>query len=81
MAAHLIATVLELALGGPPAQWLYFPDRPERIAAPVIFSVGEELGWRGFAWPLKMRLRGAAAVASGAAPAGLEAGSSRELSR
>jgi uncharacterized protein len=48
---HLPATLLEVALGGHPAQWFYPPVLPEHIAALVIFSVGEEFGWRGFAYP------------------------------
>ena len=48
---HLPATLLEVALDGEPAQFFYFPKAPERIAALVFFSVGEEFGWRGFAYP------------------------------
>lgn len=50
-ALHLVATTLEVALGGQPAQWFYPPVRPEHCAALVMFSVGEELGWRGYAYP------------------------------
>jgi len=48
---HLPATLLEVALGGEPAQWFYPPVKPEHVAALVLFSVGEEFGWRGFAHP------------------------------
>lgn len=48
---HLPATALEVALGGEPAQWFYPPVLPEHVAALVMFSVGEELGWRGYAYP------------------------------
>ena len=48
---HVPATLLEVALGGSPAQWFYPPEKPEQIAALVVFSVGEEFGWRGFAYP------------------------------
>ena len=48
---HLPATLLEVALGGAPAQWFYPPVKPEHIAALVLFSIGEEFGWRGFAHP------------------------------
>jgi membrane protease YdiL (CAAX protease family) len=40
-----------VALGGHPAQWFYLPERPEHVAAMVFFSLGEEFGWRGFAYP------------------------------
>jgi uncharacterized protein len=50
-ASHLLGTMLEVALGGQPAQWFYPPTKPEHIAAIVMFSVGEEFGWRGFAYP------------------------------
>lgn len=51
MALHTVANLIEVALGGHPAQWIYPPDKPEYIAALVFFSVGEEFGWRGFAHP------------------------------
>jgi membrane protease YdiL (CAAX protease family) len=50
-ALHLVATALEVALGGTPAHWFYPPVRPEHVVALVFFSVGEEFGWRGFAYP------------------------------
>lgn len=51
-ALHLVANVLEVALGGAPSQWFYPPNSREAIAALVFFSIGEEFGWRGFAQPL-----------------------------
>jgi membrane protease YdiL (CAAX protease family) len=51
MAVQLPATLIEVALGGHPAQWFYPPVRPEHVAALVMFSFGEEFGWRGFAYP------------------------------
>lgn len=48
---HLVATVVEVALGGHPAHWFYPPASPERMAALVVFPLGEEFGWRGFAHP------------------------------
>lgn len=50
-AIHLPATLIEVALGGRPERWFYYPNKPEFVAAMVVFSVGEELGWRGFAYP------------------------------
>ncbi|MDP9036231.1 MAG: CPBP family glutamic-type intramembrane protease [Myxococcota bacterium] len=51
MAVQFPATPIELALGGHPAHWLYPPVRPEHFAALVMFPLGKELGWRGFAYP------------------------------
>jgi membrane protease YdiL (CAAX protease family) len=51
MAVHLVATLVEVGLGGRPARWFYPPVRPEHWAALVMFSVFEEFGWRGFAYP------------------------------
>lgn len=48
---HLLATLLYVAFGGEPTQWFYPPVRPEHFAALVMFSVFEEFGWRGFAYP------------------------------
>jgi membrane protease YdiL (CAAX protease family) len=48
---QLVATLIEVALGGHPAHWFYPPQRPEHFAALVMFSFGEEFGWRGFAYP------------------------------
>jgi membrane protease YdiL (CAAX protease family) len=57
-ALHLVATALEVLLGGEPAHWFYPPALPEHWAALVIFSLGEELGWRGFAYPRVARWLG-----------------------
>jgi membrane protease YdiL (CAAX protease family) len=51
MAVHLVATALSLAAGDHPLQWLHPPAAPERVAALVVFPIGEEFGWRGFAYP------------------------------
>jgi membrane protease YdiL (CAAX protease family) len=51
LAVHLPATWTEVALGGRPAHWFYPPLRPEHFAALVMFPLGEEFGWRGFAYP------------------------------
>ncbi len=50
-AVHLAATSLYVALGARPAQWFYPPAAPEQWAALVVFPLGEEFGWRGFAHP------------------------------
>lgn len=54
-AIHAPATLVELGLGGQPAHWFYPPTQPEHVAALVMFSVGEEFGWRGFAYPRLVR--------------------------
>jgi membrane protease YdiL (CAAX protease family) len=51
VAVQFPATVVEVALGGHPAHWFYPPVRPEHFAALVMFPLGEEFGWRGFAYP------------------------------
>jgi membrane protease YdiL (CAAX protease family) len=48
---HLAATALFAAVGGRPAQWFHPPGTPEALAALVVFPLGEEFGWRGFAHP------------------------------
>jgi membrane protease YdiL (CAAX protease family) len=58
LSLHLVATLLEVALGGEPAAWLYPPVKPEHFAALVMFSFGEEFGWRGFAYPRLLRRHG-----------------------
>jgi uncharacterized protein len=51
LAIHLLATALYAACGGQPAAWLHPPARPEAFAALIVFPLGEEFGWRGFAYP------------------------------
>ena len=48
---HLIATALFVAIGGHPDRWFHPPNGPEAFAALVVFPLGEEFGWRGFAHP------------------------------
>ncbi|HVW30874.1 MAG TPA: CPBP family intramembrane glutamic endopeptidase [Polyangiaceae bacterium] len=48
---HTIATALYAALGGHPSAWIHPPSTPEQLAALVVFPLGEEFGWRGFAYP------------------------------
>lgn len=54
MAAHLVATALAFVVGGKPTRWFHPPQTSEQIAALVVFSLGEEFGWRGFAHPRMM---------------------------
>ena len=48
---HLVSTALFAAIGGRPTQWFYPPDTPALFAALIVFPLGEEFGWRGFAHP------------------------------
>lgn len=48
-AVHALATALDVAIGGHPAQWFHPPVTPEQVAALAVFPLGEEFGWRGFA--------------------------------
>lgn len=50
-AIHVAATALFAASGGQPARWLHSPATPEAFAALLVFPIGEEFGWRGFAHP------------------------------
>jgi membrane protease YdiL (CAAX protease family) len=51
VAIHLAATALFVAFGGQPARWFHPPANAEALAALVVFPIGEEFGWRGFAYP------------------------------
>ncbi|HEY2734331.1 MAG TPA: CPBP family intramembrane glutamic endopeptidase [Polyangiales bacterium] len=54
---HLLATLALAALGKHPAHWFHPPATAEAWAALVVFPLGEEFGWRGFAYaPLVRRL-------------------------
>jgi membrane protease YdiL (CAAX protease family) len=48
---HAVATGLYAALGGHPSRWFHPPVAPEQLAALLVFPLGEEFGWRGFAHP------------------------------
>jgi len=48
---HTLARLAFMALGGHPARWLDPPATAEAAAALVVFPLGEEFGWRGFAHP------------------------------
>jgi uncharacterized protein len=53
-----IAVAIDALLGGAPSQWFYPPTTPEQIAALVVFPLGEEFGWRGFAHPRAVARQG-----------------------
>jgi membrane protease YdiL (CAAX protease family) len=57
-AIHLVAAGLCVATGGHPPQWFYPPAAPEQWAALVVFPLGEEFGWRGFAHPRMVERHG-----------------------
>ena len=46
---NLVATALDAALNGQPAAWFHPPVTFADRAALVVFPIGEEFGWRGFA--------------------------------
>ena len=48
---HALATSLFATVGGRPSEWFHPPVTPESLAALVVFPLGEEFGWRGFAHP------------------------------
>jgi uncharacterized protein len=55
---HAIATALYAAIGGTPESWFHPPQTAEQVAALVVFPIGEEFGWRGFAQPRLTRRYG-----------------------
>ncbi len=57
-AVHLAATALFVAIGGRPVEWFHPPVTSEHVAALIVFSLGEEFGWRGFAHPRAARRYG-----------------------
>ena len=57
-AVHALATALYVAVGGHPGQWFHPPATAEQVAALVVFPIGEEFGWRGFAHPRMVRRHG-----------------------
>jgi uncharacterized protein len=48
---NTLAVALRAVAGGHPTRWFYLPSTPEDVAALVVFPLGEEFGWRGFAYP------------------------------
>ena len=51
LAIRVLAAALTALLGFELSQWIYPPSEPTRVAALVVFPLGEEFGWRGFAQP------------------------------
>ncbi len=51
IALRTLAIALSAALGETPSRWFYPPSTPEAMAALVVFPLGEEFGWRGYAYP------------------------------
>ena len=49
------ARVVAVAIGLDPGPWFNPPIAPEHWAALVMFSLGEEFGWRGYAQPRMVR--------------------------
>jgi membrane protease YdiL (CAAX protease family) len=58
LAVHVMATALYVVIGGQPTEWVHPPSTPEQLAALVVFPIGEEFGWRGFAHPRMARRYG-----------------------
>jgi membrane protease YdiL (CAAX protease family) len=48
---RLLAAGVTALLGGELSRWTYAPEGPERMAAVFVLPLGEEFGWRGFAYP------------------------------
>jgi len=48
---HALGNLFYVIVGGPLDRWFYPPGAPEQLAALVVFPLGEEFGWRGFAHP------------------------------
>jgi uncharacterized protein len=63
VALVFLANGIYIALGGaPPSQWVVVPSGPELAAFGVVLiagSLGEEIGWRGFAQPRLQKRCGA----------------------
>lgn len=55
---HLVATAVYAVFAGPPAAWFHPPINGEQWAALVVFPLGEEFGWRGFAHSRMVRAHG-----------------------
>lgn len=59
----LLLRTMALLIGGVwmagERRFIYAPGTAEQLAALVVFSIGEEFGWRGFAYPLLEKKHGA----------------------
>lgn len=51
LALRVLAAAFTALVGGELSRWTYPPGAPEQVAALFVLPVGEELGWRGFAYP------------------------------
>jgi membrane protease YdiL (CAAX protease family) len=51
LALRLVAAVVTAGLGWQLSQSVYPPELPTQVAALIVFPLGEEFGWRGFAYP------------------------------
>ncbi len=51
LALRLVAATLAATLGFELSKWYYPPELATQVAALVVFPLGEEFGWRGFAYP------------------------------
>ncbi len=51
LALRVLAAAITAAFGLELSQWIYPPALATQVAALVVFPLGEEFGWRGFAYP------------------------------
>lgn len=51
MAVNVVARGLDAATGGSVDAWVYLPSTAVHVAGLVVFPLGEEFGWRGYAQP------------------------------
>jgi membrane protease YdiL (CAAX protease family) len=61
VAGMALYTLLGGRDGGP---WFYVPHQAATLTAAVVFSFGEEVGWRGFAFPRLQARHGAVAASA-----------------
>jgi uncharacterized protein len=58
-ALRTLAIAFYAATFGAPERWAYLPQLSTQVAALVVFPLGEEFGWRGYAYPLIEKAQGA----------------------